>query len=72
MLIINISGEKFSVFQTKAKLYRLVELGKVFSILSVELNVIQSPDWDANWVIVFQSVILQCVQLATGAKNIHA
>ena len=45
---------------------------KFFSILVVELGGIQARKWNSDWVIVFQSVILQHVQLVTGAKNICA
>ena len=45
---------------------------KSVSILAVDLYGIQYWKWNAEQLIIFQSVILQRVQLDTGAKNICA
>ena len=39
--------------------------------LAAELNFIQGRKWNAEQVIVFQTVILQRVRLVTGTKNIR-
>ena len=38
----------------------------------MELDVIQAQKWNSNRVIVFQSVIVQLIQLVTGTNNICA
>ena len=45
---------------------------RFIAIFGVEINVIQARNWKADQVIAFQLVILQCVQIFTDAKNIHA
>ena len=40
--------------------------------LVAELGSLRGQKWNIKRVIIFQSVILQCVQLVTGAKNIWA
>ena len=66
-------GENLSFFQPNANDVPSGQFGKKFiSILSVELDGIRARKWNAKWVIIFQSVILQCVRLFTGAKNIRA
>ena len=48
-----------------------VQVTKRFvSTLAAELDGIRSWKWNAEWEIVFQTVILQCVRLVTGTKNI--
>ena len=45
---------------------------KFVSTISVELDSMRAWKWNYKQVIVFQSVILQCIWLVTDAKNIHA
>ena len=66
-------GEKLVCLPTQSYDAPSGQVGNFFvSILAVELDVIQDQKWNSNRVIVFQSVIVQLIQLATGTNNICA